>query len=83
MLNNSTTAKCLLPPEIYCQRRVLKKIRYLHNQSDMLTDGEKGRCVQFAAAGKYGAKRTITGTVAQKTEEQNNINILQTSLRKP
>lgn len=49
----------------------------------MLTDGEKGCCVQFAAAVKYGAKRTIKGTIAQKTEEQNNINIFQTGLKNP
>ena len=60
-----------------------EKIRYLHSQSDMLTDGEKGCCVQFAAAVRHGAKRTIKGTITQKTEEQNNINILQTGLKKP
>lgn len=42
----------------------------------MLTGGEKGCCVQFAAAVRYSAKRTVKGTITQKAEEQNNINIL-------
>lgn len=59
-----------------------EKIRYLHSQSDMLTDGEKGCYMQFTAAVRYGAKRTVKGTITQKSGEQNNVNILQLGLKK-
>lgn len=49
----------------------------------MLTDGKKECCVQLAAALKCGAKKTIKGGITQKTEEQHNINFLQTGLKKP